>query len=359
MANATNLDAVIKELIPMEAPKASVYIPTHRAQPDNRQDPIVFKNQLKLLEEKMATLSPRREWGGMFEKMLTLVDDADLWTHTQDGLGVLAAGDRVEAFPLDQPEDPMFYLGGSFHLLPLYPLSGPSSRAYLADIGRDRFIMYAANHEGLEKMQTAVIKDHFAELFSDVDADANPRAGSRGSPSGAFHGQGAARPEDEKNREKYFRYLDDEFSALYKEDNIPIILAGTLESLRKFRAVAKGAFYLDEVIEKPLDSMEPNDILMKVREILKPQADTFLSEMRTLISNKRNENKAIRDPMEIAAFAEEGRIEMLFLPGRLRENEQARLDKAVEQVLMNGGKVFSDRANALDVPGGRLALLRY
>ena len=359
MANVKDLDAVIKELISLEAPKASVYIPTHRAQPDNRQDPIVFKNQLKMLEEKMATLSPRREWGGMFEKMLTLVDDAALWTHPQDGLGVLAAEDRVEAFPLDQAEGPLFYLGDSFHLLPLYPLNGPSSRAYLVDIGRDRFTLYQASHEGVEKMPPADIKDSFAELFNDIDGDANPQEPSRSDPGGGFHGQGAVKPEDDKNREKYFRYLDDAFGALYKKDGLPFMLAGTLDSLKEFRATAKGTFYLDEGIEKPLSAMKPNEIPDKIRQILKPHADKFLGEMRTLISNKRNENKAIRDPMEIASLAEEGRIDMLILPGRLRENEQARLDKAVEQVLLNGGKVYSDRTNALDVPGGRLALLRY
>ncbi|MDD2428571.1 MAG: hypothetical protein PHQ85_03210 [Eubacteriales bacterium] len=359
MAHAYNSDAVIKEMISLEAPKASVYIPTHRAQPDNRQDPIVFKNQLKLLEEKMARLSPRREWVGMFEKMMALVDDVALWTDPAEGLAVLAAGDRVETFPLKYPEGPVFYLGDSFHLLPLYPLGGTVSDAYLADIGRDRFMMYRVRGEKTEQMSLPDVKDNFAELFNDIDEDANPREGSRGGPGGAFHGLGAVKQEDDKNRQKYFRYLDDAFGALHKKDGLPVILAGTVDSLREFRATAKGAFYLDEEIEKPLNAMKPNDIREKARQILQPLFEKRVSELRTYIANKRNENKEARDPMDIASFAEEGRIEALFLTGRLRENEQARLDKAVEQVLMNGGKVYADRDNALEVPGGRLALLRY
>ena len=359
MIDEKRRDKLVGELIAEDTPRISLYIPTHRAYPDNRQDPIVYKNQLKLVENALEERSPRRDWEKTFEKMQLLLEDENFWMHTTEGLGVLGAGGRAETFLLDSPEDPAFYVGDDFHLLPLYPLIGSLSQAYLADISRDRFIMYYAGSEGITEMEMPDIKNDFSELFDDFDANANLRTGSYGGLSGALHGHGSKPEEPDKDREKYFRYLDGAFASLNKKSGLPVILAGTQDSLNEFSALAKGAFYLDGKIESPLESLSPDDIAGRIKTILKPSLEKSLSSLRTLINNKQNENKAVGDLKDIAAAAQEGRVELLILPQVLRESEQASMDKAAQQVLQNGGRVYSDRGGALELPHGRLALLRY
>lgn len=359
MINEKKRDALMGELLTAGAPKISIYIPTHRAYPDNMQDPIVYKNQLKLLENELMERYPRREWQGTLERLFALLDDDSFWTHTTEGLGVLAADGRAEPFLLEAPAGPALHLGDSFHLLPLYPLVGTVSQAWLADVSRDRFIMYHVSGEGVSPMELPDIKTNFKELFDDFDTNANLRTGSYAGLSGAFHGHGAGQEEADKDREKYFRYLDGAFNELYKNTSLPMILAGTEENLAQYRQLAKGAFYLEGMIEKPLESLDHAEILEQVRRILKPRLEKSINGLRTQISNLEKENKAVSDLPGIRKAAEEGRVEMLLLPGSLKENEKALLERAAEQVLENGGRLYADKDGLLDLPNGRLALLRY
>jgi len=359
MINEKKRDQLISELLTASAPKISIFIPTHRAYPSNMQDPILYKNQLKLLENELTDSYPRRDWQGTLERLFALLDDDDFWSHTTEGLGVLAADGRAETFLLEAPAGPALRLGDSFHLLPLYPLKGSVSRAWLADVSRDRFIMYHVSGEDVSPMELPDIKTNFKELFDDIQTDTNMRTGSYGGLSGAFHGHGAGQEEADKGREKYFRYLDGAFSELFKNTSLPMILAGTEENLAQYRQLAKGAFYLEGMIEKPLESLDHAEILEQVRRILEPHIEKSLDGLRTLISNQEKENKAVSDLPGIRKAAEEGRVDTLILPGSLKENEQALLDRAAEQVLENGGRLYADKDGLLDLPNGRLALLRY
>lgn len=352
-------DALLSSLISADPPKASIYLPTHRAFPENKQDPIQYKNLLQQLEATLTDLHPRREWQEMMEALRQVLDDDTFWNNTTEGLAVLAAGDRAETFLLESSENSRYYLGNSFHLLPLFPLMDSVGQAYLLDLSQDRFAIYLVSRDGIMPEELTGVQTRFSELFSDLDANANLRTGSYSGLSGAFHGHGGRAEETERDRTKYFHYLDDAFTSLHKESGLPMILAGTESTVAEYRQLAKSRFYLDGEIGKPLDSLDQQAILEEVRHILKPHMEKSMEGLRTLISNKINEKKAVSDLKDIASAAGEGRVEMLLLPGSLRESEQALLDRAVEQVLAQGGKVYADTENVLTLPVGRLALLRY
>jgi hypothetical protein len=358
MIDRRKRNAMIKELLTASAPKVSIYLPTHHAYPDNKQDLIQYKRQLQLLQAALEESRPRREWANTMEKLHQL-DDDELWFHTTEGLAVLAAEGRAEAFHLEAPAGPRFYLGENFHLLPLFPLLDKIGQAFLTDISLDRFALYRVSGEGITPEKLPGVKTSFSELFSDIQADTNLRTGSYSGLSGAFHGHGGRAEEAEIGRTKYFHYLDDAFTALHKESGLKMILAGTESTVAEYRQVAKGSFYLEGEIGKPLDSMEPGAIMQQVQKILKPYLEKSLEALQTEISNKCNQGKALTDLGEIRTAAHEGRVASLFLPGSLKDQEQALIDKAVEQVLIQGGKVYTDMEGTLNLPVGHVALLRY
>ncbi|MFN2323765.1 MAG: hypothetical protein ABR510_12510, partial [Trueperaceae bacterium] len=72
-----------------EAPCLSLYQPTNRHHPDNKQDPIRFGNLVKELEESLLQRLPKDEAQLLLEPFLTMADDRDFWNHTLDGLAVL------------------------------------------------------------------------------------------------------------------------------------------------------------------------------------------------------------------------------------------------------------------------------
>ncbi|MDD3643604.1 MAG: hypothetical protein PHQ19_09105, partial [Candidatus Krumholzibacteria bacterium] len=64
-----------------EPPCLSLYQPTHRAHPDNRQDPIRYRNLVKALEESLRREYPKREIHGLLEPFLELAGNRTFWNH--------------------------------------------------------------------------------------------------------------------------------------------------------------------------------------------------------------------------------------------------------------------------------------
>ncbi|MDD4081223.1 MAG: hypothetical protein PHP02_07400 [Eubacteriales bacterium] len=352
-------DAVMKDLLAAEGLRFSLYIPTHRLHPDNRQDPITYKNQLKAAEAALEEAYPRREWQDIMGKLNNVLDDQELWNHTTEGLAVLAGGPHVATFLLEHTVEPKTVVGAHYHLLPLYPLLPSITQAYLADISRDRFSMYLVSREGIAQVETPEIKASFPELFDDFDTNSDLNSGSYAGMAGTYHGHRARPEEVRKDREKYFRYLDDAFAKRHRETGLPIILAGMEQNLVEYRSLAKGDFYLDGSINKPLDALDYNAILLEVKGILKPYLESALDSLRTRISNKQNENKATANLGEFKVAAREGRVETVLAPMMPEESERKGLDEAVELVLLNGGAVYTAMPDVLESLGGRVALMRY
>ena len=359
MIDIQKRDRSIKGLLQAEGPRVSIFLPTHRAFPENRQDPIVYKNCVQEVESLLSAGHPRRVWEGIINQLMSLLLDQDFWNHTTEGLTVLAAGDQIASFQLDTPLEKQTVVGKHFHLAPIYPLLQSIGQAFLTDISRDRFSIYQVSRDIIDQVVLPDVKASFAELYDDFDANADLNVGSYSGLAGTYHGHRARPEEIEKDRDKYFRYLDEAFTKLHKDTGLPMILAGVENNLAEYRQLAKGDFYLDSAIKKPLDSLDHKELLSQVKEIIKPHLEKALESLNTRISNKRNENKAVNSLPDIAAAAQEGRVDLLLLPCQPKESVRAQLDAASEQVLLNGGEILSFDPDDLDLGGQYLALLRY
>ena len=71
---------------------ASVYLPTHTAGREIRQDPIRLKNPLDQAEKKLADAGYRHaECEAMLRPARALVSDGSFWRHQKRGLAAFAA----------------------------------------------------------------------------------------------------------------------------------------------------------------------------------------------------------------------------------------------------------------------------
>ena len=113
----------LDELVAMDAqPAVSLYLPTHIAGREIRQDPIRLKNLLSAAAERLAATLRRPEIEDLLGPAESLVGDEDFWRHQEQGLAVfLAPGfNRVHKLPTPVPEEA--FLGDHFHIKPLLPL---------------------------------------------------------------------------------------------------------------------------------------------------------------------------------------------------------------------------------------------
>ena len=133
----------LDELVAIEAgPVVSLYLPTHAAGPEIRQDHIRLKNLLSSAEERLTAQRRSAEIEALLAPAEALVADNDFWRHQEQGLAVfLAPGfSRVHKLPIEMSEK--MALGSPFLIKPLLPLLDDDSPFWLLTISAKQTRLY-------------------------------------------------------------------------------------------------------------------------------------------------------------------------------------------------------------------------
>ena len=108
-------DMIFKE----DGPLISLYQPTHRSFPDNKQDPIVFKNLLRVIENSLKQKVNDEFIDSIMKPFYELKEDKYFWNNTSDGIAVLASQNKCIVYNLHNPVKEFAVVANSFHIKPL------------------------------------------------------------------------------------------------------------------------------------------------------------------------------------------------------------------------------------------------
>lgn len=357
MDQTLSLKHFITEHHATDSPRISIYMPTHRMSPDNKQDPILFKNLLAEAKKSLENKYPRKDWEAIVARLDSMQEDTKFWNHTADGLAVLADALDVKSFRLEREVPSYVVVDDSFYLVPLLQYFDPMGNAYLMDLSKDRFTLYRVSRNMIEEVDQDLIKTSFAELFDDFDANADVNFGSYGGGNAAYHGHRAKPEEEEKDRDKYFRYIDAKLPGVLRDEEIPVILAGIPDNTSEYKKLSKGDFYLDQTIDKPFDSMDLDQKIASVREILLPRFEKQFDDLKERYDYLHSQGKVSIGLKNVQDNAEAARIEVLFLAEDQDLETLPLVNDLVTKVITAGGDVV-----ILDASRARnkiSAILRY
>src|SRR5690606_14203833 len=138
-----------------EGPCLSLYQPTHRAFPDNQQDPIRFRNLVKELEQSLEQRYPGRDIAALIAPFRQLADDADFWNHAGQGLAVVGASDLFRVYRLQRPVAALAVVADSFHTKPLMRIVQSADRYQVLGLDRERARLFEGNRDGIEEVPMA------------------------------------------------------------------------------------------------------------------------------------------------------------------------------------------------------------
>lgn len=341
-----------------DVPKISLFLPTHRKEPDNRQDAIVFKNLLKEVEEKLKEY-PENTLKDTLSSLYDLQKESLFWNKSLDGLAILANSKNTEIYRLTYPVAPTAKVGDSFHILPLLKHLEGTDEAYLADLSRDRVKLYFFDGAVAQSVKPEGLEQEFSDLFDDFDPAGDGNSRSFNTLVGSYHSGPSKAEEVQKDREKYFRYLDSAFERLRKEQSLPVILAGTQDNISAFKEIAKGDFYSSDVIERPLDSLSPNEINERAAQILDNQRKIRSKNLKDSAAASIRANLAETDPAKIKKLAQEGRVAELLVNDSYIGEDSTELDEVIRELYQTGAKVRSLNDENEDRKEPFLAILRY
>ncbi len=365
-----------------EGPFISLYQPTHRHGPENRQDPIRFKNLIREIENSLKLKYGQSEITSIMKPLNSIAEDNTFWNYTNDGLAILASKDKCIVYKLERPVEELAIVADSFHIKPLIRVFQSADRFYLLGLNRKEFKLYEGTRYGVNEVKfdedtpttiTEVLGDKLTESYL------NP--GSYGGVGGQpmFHGHGGRKDEIDIDTERFFRYVDrfvlenfsrptglplmlvtlDEYHSLFKEiSHNPLLMENgvksaydtfSLENLRDEAWKVMEPFYLDKT-KKLVERYEferskffgSDDVAQVARAATQNRVDTLLIESDKVIAGKINK--------------ETGRLEEAPLDDPTTDDV---LDDLVELVFKSKGNVVLLPKERMPSTTGLAAIYRY
>lgn len=362
----------------------SVYLPTHRALPEARQDPIRFKNLLREAESGLASRSLRApEIAELLKPAQNLLDDPLFWRYQAAGLAVFLSREEFREYRLPVSFPELLVVGDRFHIKPLLPLLSSDDRFFILALSLSNVRLIEGTLYGAGEIELQNVPGSLKEILRGYDFDEGLQFHTRAQQAGAeraavFHGQGSGTDDIKPRIGEYFRQIDEGILARLRNQSAPLVLAGVESLFPLYRAVNSYPGLLDEGIAGNPESLSAEELGQRAWTIVEPR---FLRERRD--ANDRyhrlaGTGRTSNDLKEVVTAAHDGRVEVLFVAIGLqiwgdfdKENrsvvfhEQAEvsdldlLDLCAVRTLLNRGMVYAVAPEAVPDGGPVAAVFRY
>jgi hypothetical protein len=369
------------------APAVSIYLPTHPAGREVRQDAIRLRNLLSTAGKRLGAMRRGPQIDELTEPARRLVDDEEFWRYQDRGLAIfLAPGlDRVHKLPIEVAED--LSVGAHFRIRPLLRMIDPAGWFWVLTVSAGRTRLYQGSRWGFDEFPVRGLPQGVAELREETVYQEAHNAAPTGRPQrgapGLAHAQAFGPAPDELHKSQLLELLRRVSAAVepvVKRQPAPVILVAQPEVQGNLREFVRWKELLPEgIIENP-DALASDELHRKAWRLIEPRHDKgraeALGRLKGLLGTANG--KATATPEEIVAAARYGRVEQLFLGdetplwGRLvdgqdrieahgspAEGDEDLFDYAALMTLRQGGAVTLVERAHLPPGGPAAAILRY
>jgi Bacterial archaeo-eukaryotic release factor family 3 len=372
----------LDELVMAELqPAISLYLPTHVAGREIRQDPIRLKNLLSSAAERLASSRRRPEVDALLAPAEALVEDDDFWQHQEQGLAVfLGPGfDRVHKLPISVPEE--IVLGSHFHIRPLLPLFEDAGPFWLLTISAQRVRAHRGSRWSFAEDTAIDLPQGVGKIRAMTDYEESQYASPVGRRGGLAHAQSFGEAPEELRKTELIEFLHRvtaAFEAHLKGNPAPLILAAHPEIQGNFREVAGWKEIMPEGLSENPDALAEDELHRRAYSLVEPRVAKARAAALDRLNALLATGKATTKPEEIVKAARYARIDTLFLGGndhlwgKFDETEDRvvahgaaagddvdLLDYAALMSLRQGGSVTLAERSELPPPGLCAAILRY
>lgn len=325
---------------------SSIYLPTHRAGPEVRQDPIRLKN---LLSEARQALEVRGVDDAAARSLLapleTLVEDREFWRNQGDGLALFASPDEHWIFRLPIAVQRLVVVGKRYHLKPLIPMLVHNGRFYLLALSTKRVRLFEATRFTMREMD---IEDVPARLGDAVGYDWEQRSlqfhsstpSGRGPRSAEFHGHGVG--QDSKNGEvaRFLQLVDRGVSQLIGDPAAPLVLAAVDEIVGEYRKHSRYPALTEDAVPGNPDEVDEDRLHDAGWRVVEPHFERRRTAAAERIRSLLGTGKAVQQLQEVVVAAADGRVEDLFVAEGVQRWGQ--LDREQRSVTVHGNPEPAD-----------------
>jgi hypothetical protein len=368
-------------------PAVSVYLETHQAGREVRQDAIRLRKLLATAAKRLATEHRAPEIDALLAPARRLVDDEEFWRCRDQGLGIFLgpAFERIHKLPIAVPEE--LAIADHFCIKPLLPLIDQAGSFWVLALSAARTRLYQGSRWTFTEVTGLDLPQGISEIRGETEYQearkASPTGRNLHASGGVANAQAFGETPGELHKTQLIEFLRRVAAAVepsIKRQPAPVILAAEPKIQGQFRELAKWKELSPDGILEFADAMPEQDLHRKAWALVAPREvrlrEEALGRLQSLLGN--GNGKATTKPEDIVKAARYGRVDRLFLcDGRplwghfderqdrvVAHREPAAgdddlLDYAALMTLRQGGGVtLVDRAQ-LPPDGPAAAILRY
>lgn len=296
-------------------PVVSIYLPTHRTSPDNKQDVLVYKNMIKEVEDKLNLLLSKKEVDTYVSRLNELKTEKDFWIMAHEGVCVFTDGKEMVVYQTQRSVPTLAVVSDSFHTKPLRRVMQSSDQYVILGLARTHFQVYLANRYNIEEI---VIENQprksLKEALGDQVTQGSLTFGSYGGAKGnaMYHGHGDKSTEVDKDTEKYFKYVDDYVTHVVgKEFAFPVILFALNEYHSTFFDQSKNPLLHKEGVRKSYESVEMDELHQSTWSLMEKKYASNIKRIVDTSFDLISRQLASHNLSEIVKAAIEGRVKEL------------------------------------------------
>jgi hypothetical protein len=299
------------------APCISLYQPTYRYSPDNKKDPIVFKNSVRKIGHSLEQKYHKNEIDSIMKPFYQIGEDKNFWNNTMDGLAILANPRKCVVYRLQRPVKEFAVVADSFHIKPLIRAFQSMDKYQLLGLSRNEFSLYQGNRYGYQEIElkhgtprtmTEVLGEERTEAYH-----AHGLSGDTGG-TGMYYGHGGKKAEIDKDTEKFFRYVDRFILENYsKPSQLPIILVSLKEYHALFKQVSHNPYLLEQGIDASYESLETEQLTEKALKIIEPIYIEKINNLADSFKTAKANSLGSDDLSQVIKSALENRVRMVLI----------------------------------------------
>lgn len=375
-----------------QAPAISLFLPTHTAGREIRQDPIRLRN---LLDQARSRLEASGLRGADADSLLgeasALLEDGEFWRHQAQGLAVFVDAGRTLVHRIPVPVTEAVFVDDRFHVRPLLPALAADGSFYVLTVSLQRAQLFQGSRYGLEPVPLETLPRGFDNLLNGgpdrlgegverSDHTVRKPVTANAADAPAYAGDGSQRLTTNDELMQYVKQLAAGIDQFLGGRDLPVVLVADERVLGHFLAVNRYRGLVQPGIPLQPDSLGLDDLHARAYAQVKPRFDQGrrdgLERFRMLAAD--GSGRGSSDVAGIVAAALEGRVDRLFLRegaecwGRFlpdmaravlhterQEGDRELLDLAAGNVLAKGGEVFELPAEEMPVETPAAAVLRF
>jgi len=367
-----------------QPPCLSLYQPTHRRHPENRQDPIRFRNLVKVLQTSLLKQHPAVDTRLLLAPFEALGHDDVFWDHTLDGLAVLGGPGLFRVFRLQRPVAELAIVANSFHTKPLRRFLQSVDRYQVLGLSLHAIRLFEGNRDVLDEIELAPgVPRTITEALGDQLTESYQTVASYGGVGGSHvpmhHGQGGRKDAVDLDADRFFRAVDRAVLEHHsRPSGLPLILAALPEHHHRFREVSHNASLMAEALAVNPDALPADALRERAWQAVEPQYHARLAALTEGFAVAKSSGLGSDDLAAVAQKAVSGRVEVLLLEadrqiaghldattGRVSDAElnDPRIDDVLddlgELVGKRGGRVLIIPADRMPTRTGLAATFRY